>query len=90
MNVEPCGGHDCVSIINNTDLEEYDKPTEEYDLSQCGMIKNDRSLINKALQLKISTGVKSTLRPAEYPWLVSIYISIYRSHLVLFFSQGSY
>ncbi len=73
MTVEPCGSYDCISIINNTDLEEYNEPTIDYDLNQCGMIKtNDRTIINKALQLKISIGVKSTLRPAEYPWLVSL------------------
>jgi hypothetical protein len=71
MIIEPCGGYNCISLINNTDLEEENEPTEEYDLNQCG---RDRLFINKALQLKISTSVKNTLRPAEYPWLVSIQI----------------
>lgn len=89
MMVEPCGGSGCISMINNTELEEEDQPTEKYDLNQCGMIKTDRSIVNKALQLKISTGVKSTLRPAEYPWLVSLSIrfAMRLSHLFL---QGSY
>jgi len=72
MVVEPCGGYNCISIINNPYLREYNKPTEDYDLNKCGKIKNDRLLVNKALQLKISTSIKNTLRPAEYPWLVSI------------------
>jgi hypothetical protein len=72
MIVEPCGEHDCISIINNTDLEEINEPTEEYDLNKCGRSKNDQSFSTKALQLKISTSIKNTLRPAEYPWLVSI------------------
>jgi len=72
MIVEPCGGDDCISIINNTDLKEINEPTEDYDLNKCGKIKNDHSFITKALQLKISTSIKNTLRPAEYPWLVSI------------------
>ena len=71
MMIEPCGGHNCISIINNTELEEFHEPTEEYDLSQCGKMQTNHLLINKALQLKISTNVKNTLRPAEYPWLVS-------------------
>ena len=81
MIVEPCGGSGCISMINNTELEEEDQPTEKYDLNQCGMIK--------ALQLKISTGVKSTLRPAEYPWLVSLSLC-FALRLSYFFPQGSY
>ena len=84
MTVERCGDDDCISMVNNTDLVEYDEPTVEYDLNQCGTIQTDRTLINKALQLKISVGVKGTLRPAEYPWLVSgdlpIHPSIGTSH----------
>ncbi|CAF4843454.1 unnamed protein product, partial [Rotaria sp. Silwood1] len=72
MIVEPCGGHNCISIINNTDLEDYNEPTEDYDLNKCGVAQNDRLLKKRALQLKISTSVKNTLRPAEYPWLVRI------------------
>ncbi len=72
MIVETCGGHDCISIINNTDLKETNEPTQDYDLNKCGRIQNDRSFSTKALQLKISTSIKNTLRPAEYPWLVSI------------------
>jgi len=72
MFVEPCGGYNCISIINNTNLEETNEPTQDYDLNKCGKIKNDRSFIHKALQLKISTNIKNTLRPAEYPWLVSL------------------
>lgn len=89
MVVEPCGGSGCISMINNTELEEEDQPTEKYDLEQCGMIKTDRTIVNKALQLKISTGVKSTLRPAEYPWLVSLFICFLRRHSPLFL-PGSY
>jgi hypothetical protein len=83
MIVEPCGGHNCVSIINSTDLEEDHEPTQAYDFNACGIIKKDRAFINKALQLKISTSVKNTLRPAEYPWLVSIdIISIYKIRFI--------
>ncbi|CAF0944832.1 unnamed protein product [Adineta steineri] len=72
MIVEPCGGPNCVSIINSTNLYEHE-PTKKYNFSQCGMIDNSKySIINKALQLKVSTGVRNTLRPAEYPWLVRI------------------
>jgi trypsin len=74
MLVEPCGGPNCVSMINSTYLKEIE-PTKKYDFNQCGMINNNNnnsySILNKALQLKISTSVKNTLRPAEYPWLVS-------------------
>jgi hypothetical protein len=70
MLVEPCGGPNCVSMINSTYLTE-NEPTKKYDFNQCGMINNSYSIVNKALQLKVSTSVKNTLRPAEYPWLVS-------------------
>ncbi|UJR09264.1 hypothetical protein I4U23_013510 [Adineta vaga] len=72
MIVEPCGGYHCISIINSTDPEEENLPTQHYDFSQCGQMKSTPTIMNKALQLKISTGVKDTLRPAEYPWLVRI------------------
>jgi hypothetical protein len=85
MIIEPCGGYNCISLINNTDLEVENEPTEEYDLNQCG---RDHLFINKALQLKISTSVKNTLRPAEYPWLVSI--QILPKQKSRFFSKGSY
>jgi len=71
MLVEPCGGPNCVSMINSTYLKEIE-PTRKYDLNQCGMINNyNYSILHKALKLKVSTSVKNTLRPAEYPWLVS-------------------
>jgi hypothetical protein len=71
MLVEPCGGPACISIINSTYLKHIE-PTIKYNFSQCGMANNNGySILNKALQLKVSTGVKNTLRPAEYPWLVS-------------------
>lgn len=72
MLVEPCGGFNCISLINSKHPEEINEPTQDYDLNQCGKIKSQRLLTNKALQLKISTSIKNTLRPAEYPWLVSI------------------
>jgi hypothetical protein len=62
MIVEPCGGYDCISIINNTASGEMNEPTKDYNLNKCG---NDRLLINKALQLKISTSMKNTLRSVE-------------------------
>ena len=72
MLVEPCGGSNCVSIVNSTSIKEND-PTQKYDLNQCGMVNSSSSSItNKALHLKVSTSVKNTLRPAEYPWLVSL------------------
>ncbi len=72
MIVEPCGEPNCVSIVNSTSLRETE-PTKNYDFSQCGMTSNNNySITNKALQLKVSTSVKNTLRPAEYPWLVSL------------------
>lgn len=70
MLIEPCGGPNCVSMINSTYIRDQG-PAEKYDFTQCGMVNNSYSISNKALQLKISTGVKNTLRPAEYPWLVS-------------------
>ncbi|CAF1187093.1 unnamed protein product [Rotaria sordida] len=72
MIVEPCGGNNCISIVNNTYLEEDNEPTQTYDLNKCGLIKNDHLLKKRTLQLKVSTSVKNTLRPAEYPWLVRI------------------
>ncbi|CAF0842351.1 unnamed protein product [Adineta ricciae] len=72
MLIKPCGGHNCISIMNNTDPEEENLPTQSYDFSQCGRAENIPSIVSKALQLKISTSVKNTLRPAEYPWLVRI------------------
>ncbi|CAF1439455.1 unnamed protein product [Adineta steineri] len=72
MIVEPCGGHNCVSMVNNTNSEEENEPTEDYDLNKCGIMNERYRLINKALTLKISTGVKDTLNTAEYPWLVRI------------------
>jgi hypothetical protein len=73
MIAEPCGGPNCVSMINSTFLTEIE-PTTKYDFNQCGIVNNNQnySILNKALQLKVSTSVKNTLRPAEYPWLVSI------------------
>ncbi|CAF4738530.1 unnamed protein product [Rotaria sp. Silwood1] len=72
MVIEPCGGPDCVAIIKSRNLREI-QPSRKYDFEQCGMInKKDYSIVNKALQLKVSTSVKNTLRPAEYPWLVRI------------------
>ena len=70
MLVEPCGGYNCISIVNNTELEDLNQSTEDYDLNNCGKISNQHLFINKGLQLKISTSIKNTLRPAEYPWLV--------------------
>ncbi|UJR36915.1 hypothetical protein I4U23_029627 [Adineta vaga] len=72
MLVQPCGGSSCISIINSTTLTK-NEPTKKYNFSECG-IPNDikHSIANKALQMKVSTGVKNTLRPAEYPWLVRI------------------
>ena len=72
MLIEPCGGPNCISIINSSYIKE-DERTKKYDFNQCGTINNNGySILNKALQLKISTSVKNTLRPAEYPWLVSL------------------
>ncbi len=72
MIVEPCGGPNCVSMVNSTYLREIE-PTQKYDFNQCGIVpKSSYSIFNKALQLKVSTSVKNTLRPAEYPWLVSV------------------
>ncbi len=89
MLVEPCGGSSCVSIINSTYIKE-NEPTKKYDFSQCGMGNNNSySILNKALQLKVSTSVKNTLRPAEYPWLVS-FIDHQILFSNLFFSSGSY
>lgn len=76
MLVEKCGRYNCVSIVNSTDPDELNEPTQYYDLEQCGQIKTNRLLINKALQLKISTSIENTLRPAEYPWLVSFFLNI--------------
>jgi hypothetical protein len=76
MIVEPCGGSQCVPIVNNTQPEEENEPTQEYDFNQCGLMKSSPMLTAKALQLKISTGVKNTLRPAEYPWLVRMSIHL--------------
>lgn len=84
MTIEPCGGPDCISMVNNTELQEDDQPTEKYDLDQCGVIKDGRSIVKKALQLKISTGVKNTLRPAEYPWLVSSVLYMNTSRFLCF------
>ena len=53
-------------------MKQFAQPTKDYDLTNCGKIETDRSIIAKALQLKISTSVRNTLRPAEYPWLVRI------------------
>ena len=72
MLVEPCGGPSCVSMVNSTYLRYNSEPAKKYDFSQCGMVNNSGySITNKALQLKVSTSVKNTLRPAEYPWLVN-------------------
>ncbi|CAF3906861.1 unnamed protein product [Rotaria sordida] len=72
MLIDPCGEPDCVPIIKSPNLQEIE-PTEKYDFEQCGIFdKKDNSIVNKALQLKVSTSVKNTLRPAEYPWLVRI------------------
>ena len=71
MLVESCGGPNCIPIVNSSYMKE-NEPTKKYDLSQCGTINTSGfSMTNKALQLKVSTSVKNTLRPGEYPWLVS-------------------
>lgn len=71
MLVESCGGPNCVPIVNSSYIKEHE-PTKKYDLSQCGMINHSGvSMTNKALQLKVSTSIKNTLRAGEYPWLVS-------------------
>lgn len=71
MLIEPCGGPNCVSMVNSTTSTTFQR-TKLYNFSQCGMPSNTKySMVNKALQFKVSTGVKNTLRPAEYPWLVS-------------------
>jgi hypothetical protein len=92
MIVTPCGGPNCVSIVNSTYMKE-NEPTKKYDFSQCGMVNNNSySISNKALQLKVSTSVKNTLRPAEYPWLVSLInpqLFVCFLNLFFFFS-GSY
>lgn len=85
MLVEKCGGYNCVSIVNSTDPDELNEPTQYYDLEQCGQIKTNRLLINKALQLKISTSIKNTLRPAEYPWLVSFFFEYFNRKKVKVF-----
>ncbi|CAF3265138.1 unnamed protein product [Rotaria socialis] len=72
MIVEPCGGRNCISIVNNTHLDEYHQPTQDYDFNKCGSVQNYPSIKKGTLQVKISTSVKNTLRPAEYPWLVRI------------------
>lgn len=72
MLIEPCGGPDCVAMVNSTRVITFE-PTKHYDLNQCGLANPPiYSIRAKALQLKVSTSVKNTLRPAEYPWLVRI------------------
>ena len=72
MLVEPCGGSNCVSIIRSSYSEKIE-PTEKYNFDQCGIVnKRGYSLVNKALKLKVSTNL-NILRPAEYPWLVSLF-----------------
>lgn len=71
MLVEPCGGPNCVAMVNSTRWKTF-QPTRKHDLNQCGHVNPlSYTLRPKALQLKVSTDVKNTLRPAEYPWLVS-------------------
>jgi hypothetical protein len=92
MLVEPCGGLNCVSMVNSTYMRE-NEPAQKYDFSQCGMVNySGHSISNKALQLKVSTGVKNTLRPAEYPWLVSLinYQMLFFEKKRVFFVSGSY
>lgn len=79
MLVESCGGPNCVSVVNSSYAKE-NEPTKKYDFRQCGMLNSNRSSItNKALQMKVSTSVKNTLRAGEYPWLVC---SISLNHLL--------
>ncbi len=92
MLVEPCGGPNCIPIVNNTYSRE-NEPTKKYDLSQCGIVNNSNySISNKALQLKVSTSIKNTLRPAEYPWLVSFYLFfiLFKINSSFLFCLGSY
>lgn len=72
MFVTPCGGSNCVPIIRNTEIDENSvRPMQYYNFDQCGIIPSG-SRLTRAIQLKMSTGVENTLRPAEYPWLVSM------------------
>lgn len=83
MIVERCGGLDCVSIVQNNSLKHHE-PTKKFNLEQCGMIKgNSYSMVNKALQVKVSTNVENTLRPGEYPWLVSFLFLFYEKQFNL-------
>ena len=67
--VTPCGSATCVPMINSSYMQNV-APSIKYDFDQCGRTRE--SVNTKGLQLKISTSVKNTLRPAEYPWLVRL------------------
>ncbi|CAF0736742.1 unnamed protein product [Didymodactylos carnosus] len=72
--VEPCGGESCVAIVNNSRIRNFGK-TVAYDLNKCGKsneISSKSDIIPKALQLKISTSYKNTVRRGEMPWLVRL------------------
>lgn len=76
MFAEQCGGHTCVPLVKSTNSKKHE-PTINYDLKRCGAMSNrGNPIVHKALQLKVSTHVKNTLRPAEYPWLVSFLFEI--------------
>lgn len=79
MLVESCGGPNCVPMVSSS-YGKDNEPTKKYDFSQCGMVNSSSSSItNKALQMKVSTSVKNTLRPGEYPWLVCSILSFFDS-----------
>ena len=77
MIIERCGGDECDPIVNSTVPLEV-LPTIDYDEKECGQVKitSPMEIISKSLALKVSTGVKNILRPAEYPWLVSSHLMI--------------
>lgn len=90
MIVERCGDENCIPIINNTDLDEYHQPTVHYNFDECGLSDNVQSLKSGKIQTKISAGVKDTLRPAEYPWLVCISINLSYTSFSNICKIGSY
>lgn len=66
--MKPCNSDSkCLPLIKNPDSNETSTVTDDYDFQKCGHVE-------KSIQLRISTGIRNKLRPAEYPWLVRIEI----------------
>ena len=61
FTVTPCGGSNCVPLIKNYEINNgIIRPTQYYDFNQCGIV-NSSLRFNRAIQLKISTGIEKNI-----------------------------